>query len=41
MLKHDSYIKGFAKTDSVKNNIKFLDWDLDLKVMYWGGDGTR
>ena len=34
-------IKGFAETDAVKiKHKKFKVRDLDLKAMYWDGDGT-
>ena len=34
-------IKGFAETDTVKiEHKKFNVRDLDLKAMYWDGDGT-
>ena len=34
-------IKGFAETDTVKiKHKKFEVRDLDLKAMYWDGDGT-
>ena len=33
--------QGFAKTDTVKiKHKKFKVCDLDLKAMYWDGDGT-
>ena len=34
-------IEGFAETDTVKiKHKKFKVRDLDLKAMYWDGDGT-
>ena len=34
-------IKGFAETDTAKiKHKKFKVCDLDLKAMYWDGDGT-